>query len=183
METGPATKPPWASVQWQPRIFSPLKQLSFGEWCDKHPSILRTAKDRISALEEIHRWELVKKMVNPYEMVYTHEDNNFHPSIAVIKPLSRSYFKLIEILPFSHTVHSSYGYYHKRTNSNAQFKLYDTKNNDINKYEFIESNLVKPERILKCKKIILLPSDKTSSINNAVVPIFPPKSIMFVFGL
>jgi len=98
METGPATKPPWASVQWQPRIFSPLKQLSFGEWCDKHPSILRTAKDRISALEEIHRWELVKKMVNPYEMVYTHEDNYFHPSIAVIKPLSRSYFKLIEIL-------------------------------------------------------------------------------------
>ena len=49
-------------------------------------------------LEATNRWELVKKMVNPYEMVYTHEDPNFHPSIAVIKPLSRSYFKLIEML-------------------------------------------------------------------------------------
>lgn len=37
-------------------------------------------------------------MVNPYEMVYTHEDVHFHPSIAVIKPLSRSYFKLIEMM-------------------------------------------------------------------------------------
>ena len=37
-------------------------------------------------------------MVNPYEMVYTHDDSRFHPSIALIKPLSRSYFKMIEIL-------------------------------------------------------------------------------------
>ena len=37
-------------------------------------------------------------MANPYEMVYTHDDAHFHPSIAIIKPLSRSYFKLIEIL-------------------------------------------------------------------------------------
>ncbi|NBO71051.1 MAG: hypothetical protein EBU66_11380 [Bacteroidetes bacterium] len=98
METDSATKPPWNYVQWQSRILSPLKEVRFGEWRDEHPNILRTAKDRISALEEIHRWELVKKMVNPYEMVYTHEDVHFHPSISVIKPLSRSYFKLIEIL-------------------------------------------------------------------------------------
>jgi 23S rRNA U2552 (ribose-2'-O)-methylase RlmE/FtsJ len=62
------------------------------------PPALQAAKERISVLEATNRWELVKKMVNPYEMVYTHEDPNFHPSIAVIKPLSRSYFKLIEML-------------------------------------------------------------------------------------
>jgi len=62
------------------------------------PPALQAAKERISLLEATNRWELVKKMVNPYEMVYTHEDPNFHPSIAVIKPLSRSYFKLIEML-------------------------------------------------------------------------------------
>ena len=49
-------------------------------------------------LEASNRWELVKKMVNPYEMVYTHDDPYFHPSITIIKPLSRSYFKLIEML-------------------------------------------------------------------------------------
>ena len=37
-------------------------------------------------------------MVNPYEIVYTHEDPLFHPSISIIKPLSRSYFKMIEML-------------------------------------------------------------------------------------
>ena len=39
-------------------------------------------------------------MVNPYEIVYTHEDKFFHPSIALIKPLSRSYFKMIEMMHF-----------------------------------------------------------------------------------
>lgn len=49
-------------------------------------------------MEAAKRWELVKKMVNPYEIVYTHEDKFFHPSIALIKPLSRSYFKMIEMM-------------------------------------------------------------------------------------
>ena len=56
------------------------------------------AKAKITALEASRRWELIKKMANPYEMVYTHEDPAFHPSISMIKPLSRSYFKLIEML-------------------------------------------------------------------------------------
>ena len=93
-----ALKPPWINIEWQKRILEPVPELSFGPWRDKQPEELQTAKNRISALEQTHKWELVKKMVNPYEMVYTHDDPHFHPSIAVIKPLSRSYFKLIEIL-------------------------------------------------------------------------------------
>ena len=96
-----AVKPPWiiAATQWQqrPRTVWP-SMLSFAPWKADSPTSLQAAKERISVLEANHRWELVKKMVNPYEMVYTHEDNQFHPSIAVIKPLSRSYFKLIEML-------------------------------------------------------------------------------------
>jgi len=55
-------------------------------------------KERIQPFEASGHWELLKKMVNPYEIVYTHDNQDFHPSIAVIKPLSRSYFKMIEML-------------------------------------------------------------------------------------
>ena len=96
-----AVKPPWiiASTQWQRRQRTNWPEtLTFSLWVANSSATLQVAKERISALEASHRWELVKKMVNPYEMVYTHEDKHFHPSIAVIKPLSRSYFKLIEML-------------------------------------------------------------------------------------
>jgi len=91
-------KPPWLSPQWQCLKHVEWPELTFGPWHVDAPPALQAAKERISVLEATNRWELVKKMVNPYEMVYTHEDPNFHPSIAVIKPLSRSYFKLIEML-------------------------------------------------------------------------------------
>ena len=99
MEKATATKPPWLSPQWQRRVIQAWpEQLQFATWSASSPSDLHAAKERISTLEATKRWELVKKMVNPYEMVYTHEDNHFHPSISVIKPLSRSYFKMIEIM-------------------------------------------------------------------------------------
>jgi len=70
----------------------------FDTWVEAPSKALLEAKDRISALEASKRWEILKKMVNPYEIVYTHEDRHFHPSIALIKPLSRSYFKMIEMM-------------------------------------------------------------------------------------
>ena len=98
MKNATPTKPPWLSPQWQRRIVTDLPEIIYGSWSIAQPDDLQRAKHRISFLESSNRWELVKKMVNPYEMVYTHEDPHFHPSIAVIKPLSRSYFKLIEML-------------------------------------------------------------------------------------
>jgi 23S rRNA U2552 (ribose-2'-O)-methylase RlmE/FtsJ len=83
---------------WQKSLRTTLPHLLFGPWNEKPSKALLEAKDRISALEAAKRWELVKKMVNPYEIVYTHEDRLFHPSIALIKPLSRSYFKMIEMM-------------------------------------------------------------------------------------
>jgi hypothetical protein len=83
---------------WQKSLKTTLPQLVFGPWTETPSKALLEAKDRISALEAAKRWELVKKMVNPYEIVYTHEDRFFHPSIALIKPLSRSYFKMIEMM-------------------------------------------------------------------------------------
>jgi 23S rRNA U2552 (ribose-2'-O)-methylase RlmE/FtsJ len=46
-----------------------------------------------------HSWEYYKKIINPYEFVYTQKKhNNFPDSLCILKPLSRSYFKMIEIL-------------------------------------------------------------------------------------
>lgn len=44
-------------------------------------------------------WEYYKKIVNPYELVYTQNKYvNFPPSVCILRPLSRSYFKMIELL-------------------------------------------------------------------------------------
>lgn len=79
-----------------------LPTLLFEEgWKDETPSDLTALKNRILPYEEQGHWELLKKMVNPYELVYTPEDRQFHPSIAIVKPLSRSYFKMVELLETS----------------------------------------------------------------------------------
>jgi len=82
---------------WQKGALIETK-LSFSPWVDKTPQALIDLKERIEPLEASGQLELLKKMVNPYEIVYTHDHPAFHPSLAVIKPLSRSYFKMLEIL-------------------------------------------------------------------------------------
>jgi len=50
-----------------------------------------------------NNWEYYKKIVNPYELVYTKKKyKNFPDCISTIRPLSRSYFKMIEILHLIH---------------------------------------------------------------------------------
>jgi 23S rRNA U2552 (ribose-2'-O)-methylase RlmE/FtsJ len=50
-----------------------------------------------------NNWEYYKKIVNPYEIIYTKKKyRNFPDSVSSIKPLSRSYFKMIEILDLIH---------------------------------------------------------------------------------
>ena len=92
------TKPPWVLLRTKAISQKPI---SFSAWQESTPTELVAAKKAIEPLEKSHQWELAKKMANPYELVYTLEDKYFHPSISAIKPLSRSYFKLIEILEIS----------------------------------------------------------------------------------
>ena len=87
----------YSTPKWQKGALIETK-LSFSPWVDKTPQALIDLKERIEPLEASGQWELLKKMVNPYEIVYTHDHPAFHPSLAVIKPLSRSYFKMLEIL-------------------------------------------------------------------------------------
>ena len=55
--------------------------------------------DYETSLTNGKNWEYYKKIVNPCELVYTQRKyENFPESICFLKPLSRSYFKMVEIL-------------------------------------------------------------------------------------
>jgi 23S rRNA U2552 (ribose-2'-O)-methylase RlmE/FtsJ len=87
----------YSTPEWQRGALIDIN-LSFSTWVDKTPQILIDLKEKIEPLEASGQWELLKKMVNPYEIVYTHEHPAFHPSLVIIKPLSRSYFKMLEMI-------------------------------------------------------------------------------------
>ena len=95
------TKPPWfkSKVKLDGNLLANL--LNFNEFTINIPELLLKKKEEISKYEEEHQWELAKKLANPYEMIYTQEEKFPHPSISMLKPLSRSYFKLVEILQLS----------------------------------------------------------------------------------
>lgn len=90
-------------------IFIPLNSTGFADILsiDLENTIkLRRAKNKIN---EIHSflWEDIKKYTNPYELIYLFNnklyknigiDNQNIKSIANIKPLSRSFFKMIEMI-------------------------------------------------------------------------------------
>ena len=65
-------------------------------------TILHDHRKRINQYERdsgTSEWEYYKKIVNPYELVYTQKKYaNFPESVCLLNPLSRSYFKMIEIL-------------------------------------------------------------------------------------
>jgi 23S rRNA U2552 (ribose-2'-O)-methylase RlmE/FtsJ len=103
MET--ITKPPWQTVTFQAAIFADeelckrLQQVKYDvSWNEIPHQELNEMKQKIEPLESNHQWETLKKKTNPYELVYTQDSSNCPPSVAVLKPLSRSYFKMIEIL-------------------------------------------------------------------------------------
>ena len=94
-------KPPWKSITFFKPKHLVLKKYEYKEFEDNIPEYLIKKKEEINEYEEQHKWELAKKLANPYEMVYTQEEKFPHPNISLLKPLSRSYFKMIEILEAS----------------------------------------------------------------------------------
>jgi hypothetical protein len=57
---------------------------------------LNNQKNDITYHHQKHKWEKYKKMSNDFELV--HSTNHTFPSISSMSPISRSYFKLWEIL-------------------------------------------------------------------------------------
>ena len=107
MEVNPV-KPPWQHIEFQSSPFfessmieSMLKVPFDISWNELPHQELSDVKAKIEPLEANHLWELFKKKTNPYELIYTQEHNDCPASLAYLKPLSRSYFKMIEMLQVS----------------------------------------------------------------------------------
>ena len=91
-------EPPWKHISFFKPITKSLRKLLFKEYGSNVPEIIFKKRDEITEFEKEHKWELAKKLANPYEMVYTQEEKFPYPNISLVKPLSRSYFKMIEML-------------------------------------------------------------------------------------
>jgi 23S rRNA U2552 (ribose-2'-O)-methylase RlmE/FtsJ len=92
---------PWTKIDWYESIFVPeLAEYapSWEGWEEKEHDTLTSLKAKIDALEEDGSWELRKKLANPYELVHTYDEKKMPICLAIPKPLSRSYFKMIEML-------------------------------------------------------------------------------------
>jgi hypothetical protein len=62
-----------------------------------HHDTLLQLKSEIDKIHPIQIWDDAKKITNPYEYIFLSLQKRMHSSIAAIAPLSRSYFKMIEI--------------------------------------------------------------------------------------
>lgn len=107
----------------------------------KYYKIVSEEKEKIDKLEHSENWDKMKKIGNPYELIYTtYNKKRKNDSISQYIPISRSYFKMWEIffnfdifkyfnmyddLTFSHLaegpggfMEASYNYKYKITNNN-----------------------------------------------------------------
>jgi 23S rRNA U2552 (ribose-2'-O)-methylase RlmE/FtsJ len=108
MDRAPSSKP-WNAIKLFKRsipILNTVFELESTEYChtiSDDEATLHEYRNRINDYENMlgteRNWEFFKKVVNPYELVYTQKKyKEFPESICVLKPLSRSYFKMIEML-------------------------------------------------------------------------------------
>ena len=99
MRTAATSIPPWELVQWIP-FQGPLPRTALPQkgWKEiSHDQIL-SVKNKIDSFDSNDEWELRKKITNPYEAIFTGGSDSSFPSLAQVQPLSRSYFKMIEML-------------------------------------------------------------------------------------
>jgi len=103
----PLVKPPWKHIKWltfykedTPVVWTaPPTPQWLEELPERAPQELDTLKLEIEALDSKNQWEFLKRTSNPYELVFSQsQDQRIPQSICSLKPLSRSFFKMVEIL-------------------------------------------------------------------------------------
>ena len=125
-------------------IKAPLNDKGFADLLSinlEYTCKLNRAKNRINEYNS-SVWEEVKKHTNPYEFIYafnTKHKGNDYRSVSVIKPLSRSFFKMIEMIHefYPHILNEDYRVskekdYQKTRKKTKQIIFEDDDNNDDN---------------------------------------------------
>jgi len=95
----PEFESPWEQCQFiciPKGIFTPA--LLQNGWKEQEHSEILSKKEQIAHIESADEWELRKKITNPYEAIFSGSEDASFPSLAKVQPLSRSYFKMIEML-------------------------------------------------------------------------------------
>lgn len=96
---------PWQTLHWNDGLVLdnyPSYNPSWEGWKEVSHDELNQLKTQIDPLEENGTWEYRKKLANPFELVYTQDEKKTPLCLATAKPLSRSYFKMIEMLSITH---------------------------------------------------------------------------------
>jgi 23S rRNA U2552 (ribose-2'-O)-methylase RlmE/FtsJ len=95
-------KPPWSKILWTSNtgIFNEgLVRKTPSAWKEDINSELFALKERIRPFDRTELWDLAKRITNIYERIHSISSRlTLPPSICLITPLSRSFFKMIEIL-------------------------------------------------------------------------------------
>ena len=85
----------WDKLNWD--------EISFLNFTDnkvilfnKYKELLQESKEKIDKIQNNIKWDNAKKITNPYELIHI-KNKNYNNSISKYKPVSRSFFKLIEI--------------------------------------------------------------------------------------
>lgn len=111
------TNKPWRQMKLYKRMhLFQLKEVELDATVLEHEKTeeektLHEYRNRINEYEQKitngKNWEYFKKIVNPYELVYTQKKyDNFPDSVCTLKPLSRSYFKMLEMFDLIHFIES-----------------------------------------------------------------------------
>lgn len=93
---------PWTNFSWKSKsrfnkTFNWTEELQVLENTNVAKE-LAEAKNGIETCGPQYIWNFAKKIINPYELVYTYKKDNIPKSLSMHIPLSRSYFKMIEML-------------------------------------------------------------------------------------
>jgi 23S rRNA U2552 (ribose-2'-O)-methylase RlmE/FtsJ len=98
------SKPPWMDIQWFPAterlqekdLYIPYEE---GEWQEDHYEDIEKLKESIQPYDKSELWDLAKRITNPFELISSFSSRLRLPrSTCCLHPLSRSFFKMIEIL-------------------------------------------------------------------------------------
>jgi cap2 methyltransferase len=99
-------KPPWMQIDW----YKPPPRIAQGDVCiqvhepsdvdeGKSTDEVDELKHQIQPYDKTELWDLAKRITNPYELISTFSNRLQLPkSTCCLRPLSRSFFKMVEIL-------------------------------------------------------------------------------------